>query len=477
MLDNAEQVAESRRKTYLEKYGVEHPVVSDEHRRELSARMSDGEHQRRLIEARRAKGTLATSAPEDSLHAMLLERFGTVERQYRDEERYPFACDFYVPERDLFIELNGSWTHGRRWYDPDSTVDQQTVAAWQAKNTEYYRQAEYAWTDLDVRKRAAARAHDLNLVVLWDGSQSLADARLWLALGAPDGRDWEREYSWLPERELSLDGSWPTALDGRPRISTAAARAANWRTFYARELAAWQADEVSPRRWGRTRVRLLANRLQYLGKVPAELSDLEVLRGFGISGALRAYTVFDNTGMVEVLRCFSPRRVYDPCAGWGERMATCAALGIEYLGVDVNEAVVAGHARMAEQYSLTEQCTVFADSGAYDAAGFDAEFVFTCPPYGDIEVYTAAGAENLDEAGFLQWWGRVADNAVGPSTQVFAFQVNQKWRDVMVGVLEARGWALTDRIDVGRGAASHFNRTADGASSKREFEQIQVLQR
>lgn len=34
-------------------------------------------------------------------------------------------------------------------------------------------------------------------VVLWDGFETLSDSHLWLDSGAPDGHDWEQEYSWL----------------------------------------------------------------------------------------------------------------------------------------------------------------------------------------------------------------------------------------------------------------------------------------
>lgn len=482
MRDHAEEVAVLRQEAYFEKYGVGHPVVSEDRRAVLSVRMSDPAYQRHLVEVRRERGTLATSFPEEHFYALLVERFGSddVVRQHRDDVRYPFSCDFYIPSRDLFVELNGSWTHGGHWCDSDRAVDAKKLAKWQSKvddGSAYYANAIYVWTDLDARKRESARKHSLNYVVLWDGSEGLLDAHLWLSLGMPDGRDWEREYSWLEDRSLDASIPWPKALDERPRTAISAARAANGEALYSRELAAWYADDVHARSWGRTRARILANRLRHVGKAPDVLRDIEALRGFGISGALRAHTAFDNGGMVEVLEEFSPTRVYDPCAGWGERMATCAALGIEYLGVDINEAVVEGHARMAAQYGLSTQRTVHADAAQHDASGFNADLVFTCPPYGDVEIYTEHGAENLDDDAFLAWWGEVVDCSVGPSTEVFAFQVNQLWRDRMVAVLEDRGWRLERRIDVGRGRVSHFNRASDGTSQKREFEQIQVLVR
>ncbi len=34
---------------------------------------------------------------------------------------------------------------------------------------------------------------------------------------------------------------------------------------------------------------------------------------------------------------------------------------------------------------------------------FDA--VITCPPYGNLEIYSDKGAENLSDENFILWWG------------------------------------------------------------------------
>ena len=36
--------------------------------------------------------------------------------QYKDD-RYPFACNFYIPSLDLFIECNYHWTYGGKPYE------------------------------------------------------------------------------------------------------------------------------------------------------------------------------------------------------------------------------------------------------------------------------------------------------------------------------------------------------------------------
>lgn len=469
------QWAEKARQTNIERYGFPSWTMGDEARREISKRMSSARVQRQSLATKKRNATLATSFSEDALHELLVEyadQLGmTVVRQHRDEERYPFAVDFYIPERDLFIELNGSWSHGGHWYEVDREMDQKTVRTWRKKGekSQYYLNALGTWTERDVRKRAAARAAQLNYVTLWDGSEALSDAHLWFALGAPDGHDWDREYSWLdlPESLIDLREGLEKQVQqwvdidvtnaGSRQISWLA-RSGTWETFYARELQMWESDEVHHRKWGRLRARLLANRLHYLGKLPE--SALEIVRGLSISGEIRSYSTFVNTAMVAVLDKYEPTHMYDPCSGWGERMLTCAQRGVMYTGTDISEAVVQSHQGLIDRLGLTNASVSLGDSATRDMRSGSHEMVLTCPPYGDTEIYTSDGAENLDDEAFLEWWKQVVSMSVAPSTRVFAFQISEKWRERMSTVaLDVLGdqWYLVDEIDASA-SRNHFQR-------------------
>ena len=490
--DNQRRIRARTVATNQERYGVAYFTQLPEHRQEQSHRMSDPAHQRRILSAKRENGTLATSAPEDALYELLVEYAGqqgmTVVRQYRDEKRYPFAADFYIPERDLFIELNGSWSHGGHWYESDREMDQKTVQTWlkKGKKSKYYRVALETWTKRDVRKREVARQAELNYVTLWDGSETLFDTHLWFALGAPDGRDWEREYSWLdlPESLTDLKGGlegqaeqWADidVTEAGSRQISWLARSAVWETFYARELQMWEADEVHHRKWGRLRARLLANRLHYLGRLPE--SALEVVRGLSISGEIRSYSTFVNTAMTVVLDQYKPTSLYDPCSGWGERMLTCVQRGVTYTGTDISEAVVDHHQRLIERLGLEHAEVVLDDSATRDMRGGTHEMVLTCPPYGDTEIYTKNGAENLDDEAFLAWWGSVVRMSVAPSTRIFAFQISEKWRKRITTVAQdelGKGWRLADEIDAST-SDSHFQRAQ--STKKRRGETMVVFER
>lgn len=163
----------------------------------------------------------------------------------------------------------------------------------------------------------------------------------------------------------------------------------------------WNDDEVHHRKWGRLRARLLTNRLHYLGRLPE--SALEVVRGLAISGEIRSYSTFTNTAMMAVLDRYEPTSLYDPCSGWGERMLTCAQRGVTYTGTDISEAVVQAHQSLIDRLGLTHADVTLGDSATRDMRGGSHEMVLTCPPYGDTEIYTKNGAENLDDEAFLEW--------------------------------------------------------------------------
>ena len=60
---------------------------------------------------------------EDKSYEIIKEIYPDVIRQYKCD-RYPFACDFYIPSIDTFIECQYSWTHGYHPYNSDSKEDQ-----------------------------------------------------------------------------------------------------------------------------------------------------------------------------------------------------------------------------------------------------------------------------------------------------------------------------------------------------------------
>ena len=118
----------------------------------------------------RMNNTFNTSNAEDNYFLKLKEMYGddNVIRWYSDE-RYPFACDFYIPSEDLFIEYNKTWTHGGHPFDEMNLDDIYKLETWEekAKTSKYYQNAIYTWTDLDVRKQKIAKENKLNYKIIY----------------------------------------------------------------------------------------------------------------------------------------------------------------------------------------------------------------------------------------------------------------------------------------------------------------------
>lgn len=124
----------------------------------------------KMEETKKINQSFNKSKPEDNYYEYLKTIYNEddIIRQYKDE-RYPFACDFYIKSEDLFIECNYSWTHGGHLFNPDSKEDQKTLAEWQekAKTSDFYKNAIETWTVRDTKKHETAKANNLNYEVLY----------------------------------------------------------------------------------------------------------------------------------------------------------------------------------------------------------------------------------------------------------------------------------------------------------------------
>ena len=142
------------KQTCLEKYGVEYASQSQEIKE-------------KIIESKRRNHTFNTSKPEEELYLYIKEKFPSVKRQYKDKLRYPYNCDFYIPELDYFIELQGYYTHNTHPYNPNSILDQVLVERYKERYGPKC-QAITIWTIKDPEKRDCAKRNHLNFKEVWD---------------------------------------------------------------------------------------------------------------------------------------------------------------------------------------------------------------------------------------------------------------------------------------------------------------------
>ena len=107
--------------------------------------------------------SLGTSVLEDNVYKWLIDNNINVIRQYMSE-LYPFTCDFYLPDYDLYIEIQGYWTHGLHPFDKNNEDDLKIIDRWKTKNTPQYIKGIENWTIKDVLKRETARTNKINFL-------------------------------------------------------------------------------------------------------------------------------------------------------------------------------------------------------------------------------------------------------------------------------------------------------------------------
>lgn len=157
-----EEIFNKMKKTNLEKYGYATIV---ERPNNLSQESYD-----KMWDTKKKRKNTNTSRAELEVEQYLCRENIEYVKEYVDE-RYPWHCDFYIPKQDLFIEIQGSWTHGKHPFNPNNERDVSIVEKWRTKSNEInskgarktmYATAIKVWTESDVAKRRTAQINNLN---------------------------------------------------------------------------------------------------------------------------------------------------------------------------------------------------------------------------------------------------------------------------------------------------------------------------
>lgn len=142
-------------KTCLERYGRELDDVIPNNAIQLNC------VKQQIIKTKKKNKTFNTSSIEKQFEAYLKENNINYKTQYKSEA-YPFNCDFYFPDSDLYLEINAHWTHGGHPFDSTNKDDLLILEQWKSNNTKYYEIAINTWTVRDVLKRETAKKNNLN---------------------------------------------------------------------------------------------------------------------------------------------------------------------------------------------------------------------------------------------------------------------------------------------------------------------------
>lgn len=156
-ISQSKEIKQKKVNTFIEHYGVNHPMQLEDYRNAS-------------FETAKRNGSFKISKFEKEVTVLLNKKFNKIETQYYDKYRYPYHCDFYIPELDLFIELQGYQGHGGHPFNSENPNDIEKVNIWKQKASIYdykgdknqYNKYIHIWTISDPEKRELAKTNNLN---------------------------------------------------------------------------------------------------------------------------------------------------------------------------------------------------------------------------------------------------------------------------------------------------------------------------
>ena len=149
------------KQTCLEKYGVDAYQKTKEFSEIIKSKIDI--IQQKIYQTKKHNNTFNSSSIEKEFELYLKENHINYKTQYKSEV-YPFACDFYFPDNDLYVEINAHWTHGGHPFNSNNIDDISVLVCWKKKRTEFYNNAITTWTVRDVLKRETAKKNHLNYI-------------------------------------------------------------------------------------------------------------------------------------------------------------------------------------------------------------------------------------------------------------------------------------------------------------------------
>ena len=169
-----ELLKEKSKKTFQEKFQVDYYPQTQEYKDLYKNKDFVKKKLEKEYQTKKQNHTFNSSSAELKIYNLLKEKFPDIVTQYRSE-KYPFNCDFYIPSLDVYIEYQGSWTHGNHPYDENNPEDLKTLEKWKEKSSisAFYRNAIETWTIRDIKKREIAKANKLNYLEFFNEKESL----------------------------------------------------------------------------------------------------------------------------------------------------------------------------------------------------------------------------------------------------------------------------------------------------------------
>jgi len=146
----------------------------------------------------------------------------------------------------------------------------------------------------------------------------------------------------------------------------------------------------------------------YNPKFKVGLTNCDMAKGdMKVALALRKYIAsqFRPTSALALYKMFNAKNIFDPCMGWGDRLVAFLTSDAEsYTGLDVNPHLFLGYERQINLANTNKDIDlVFERAEVYNDPTKKFDFIFTSPPYYDIERYEGMWQSHSKYKKFNDW--------------------------------------------------------------------------
>jgi hypothetical protein len=217
------------------------------------------------------------------------------------------------------------------------------------------------------------------------------------------------------------------------------------------------------------------------------ITDKMVFQGMRSSGVAYAASNFKPAVAKALYEKYNVKRTFDPSAGWGARAIAALSLGIEYCATDpfTHEPVN----KLISYFKGKGHCSGHGseENEAYAGAG-KVDFVFTSPPYFDLETYGSDDNQSVVKFNsYNTWlegfWKKTVENCLTilEDGGKFAFAMvdivdKRPIAADMLKICEELGLQIVDKIDMITPKGHLSGKAKSGVVSK-PTDRIYVLER
>ena len=406
----SQETIEKIKETTLQKYGVDSFTKTKEFQDIIKQKHND--IQKKQYITKKSHHSFKSSNVEKNFGEYLNE-MGIINCSQYKSDQYPYSCDFFIPGINLYVEIQGSWTHGKHPFNPDDKKDNGKLNYWKSKDNDYYNNAIYTWTDLDVRKRQCAKDNHINYLEIF--SNDIDDC-----ITIFEDYLTEKIVDYCLTQELPGNAKWPTnhpiwdchvgknisprdawyrrdyLIKAVKNIFYMLPKDEKFRTRHIKELLNCQMKDG----------KIINSTIKFLQQIQDRFTIAKIAPKVTAISEYSARKIIDESG-IDILK-----GVYLPMAGFGGIYRAVKSYGdIDIEAYDINE-------KFCHWYGW-KQRDMLAQKVVTD------KVCICCPPFGKKYEHWEGTPDDMSDIDFKEWYHLIKEYVIAPEYIIIGPEIDK----------------------------------------------------